>query len=379
MLLALPWADDDPEYELFLINLVMGTAAVYMLLGGVLVVQAASALGGTGSSAMRLRRPWLLIPLFPAATWLGQWLVNHPERLPWLFPVANLAVVSVPSLLAASVVAVRYSRRNPLAWPVSWREWSSGFIYGAVGATTIGAIINTLYLIFMGAFLIHRFGEGDAFDLSNNLPTLPRGWGLFFDLTVLSVVAPLNEEFWKGALVALFFYRRGGAARCFLWGTLAGAGFNLLETFDNSVALVSPEALADQTMGNQWWLFAVARMGTGGIHALASGLSALGFYALLRRHPRYLVGYPLGVLVHGSWNFLTYALSGDQFFSTAGPDSQALDILSIAGMAALFVACATLLWVLPGRLRDESPAPIYSALGMLPARPRPPGPAGRET
>lgn len=338
-----------------------------MSLGGVLVYQAASALGGTGSTVLRLRRPWLVLPLLPAAIGLGQWLVNDPERMPWLFPVANLAAVSIPSTVIAGVVAVRYSRRNPLAWPVSWREWSSGFIYGAVGATTIGAIINTLYLVFMGAFLIDRFGYGDAFDIGNNLSTLPRGWGLFFDLSVLSLVAPVNEEFWKGALVALFFYRKGGAARCFLWGTLAGAGFNLLETFDNSVALVSPEQLADQTMGNQWWLFAVARTGTGAIHALASGLSALGFYALLRKKPRYLVGYPLAVLVHGSWNFLTYALAGDQFFSMAGPDSAALDILSIAGMVALFAACATLLWVLPGRLRDEQPAPIYTALGMLPA------------
>lgn len=339
-----------------------------MSLGGVLVYQAASALGGTGSTILRLRRPWFLIPLFPAAMGLGQWLVTHPDRMPWLFPVANLAAVSIPSIVIAGVVAVRYSRRNPLAWPVSWREWSSGFIYGAVGATTVGAIINTLYLVFMGAFLIDRYGHGDAFDIGNNLSTLPRGWGLFFDLSVLSLVAPVNEEFWKGALVALFFYRRGGAARCFLWGTLAGAGFNLLETFDNSIALVSPEQLADQTMGNQWWLFAVARTGTGAIHGLASGLSALGFYALLRKKPRFLVGYPLAVLVHGSWNFLTYALAGDQFFSMAGPDSDALDVLSIAGMIALFAGCATLLWVLPGRLRDEQPAPIYTALGMLPVQ-----------
>jgi len=338
-----------------------------MGLGGVLVFQAASALGGAGSTAFRLRRPWLLAPLFPAGIVLGQWIVNEPGRIPWLFPLANLAVVSVPSLVIAGTVATKYMRRNPVSWPVSWREWTSGFIYGAVGATTIAGIINTLYLVVMGALLIHRFGHGDAFSIEEGLQTLPRGWGLWFDLSVLSLVAPLNEEFWKGMLVAFFFYRKGGAARCFVWGALAGDGFNLLETFENSLSVVSPQQLSEQTLGSQWWLFAVARAGTGSIHGLASGLSALGFYGLLRRKPVYMAGYPLGMLVHGSWNFLTYALAGDQILSGAGPDSAALDVLAMAGMGALFAGCVTLLWVLPGRLRDGQPTPIYAALGMLPA------------
>ncbi len=366
-LFVIPIGEDDLDYRLFLINLAVGTAVVNVGLGGVLVFQAASALGGAGSSAFRLRRPWLLAPLFPAGIVLGQWIVNDPGRIPWLFPLANLAIVSVPSLVIAGWVAAGYMSRNPLSWPVSWREWTSGFIYGAIGATTVAGIINTLFLVFMGAFLIDRLGHGDAFSIADGLSTLPRGWGLLFDLSVLSLVAPLNEEFWKGMLVAFFFYRKGGAARCFAWGALAGAGFNLLETFQNSLAVVNPQQLSDQTLGNQWWLFAVARAGTGSIHALASGLSALGFYGLLRRRPRYMMGYPLGLLVHGSWNFLAYALAGDQILSGAGPDSAALDILAIAGMAALFACCVALLRALPGRLRDADPAPIYVALGMLPA------------
>ena len=366
-LFLIPVGEDDLEYRLFLINLALGTAIVNVGLGGVLVYQAASALGGAGSGAFRMRRTWLLLPLFPGGIVLGQWIVNDPGRMPWLFPLANLAIVSVPSLVIAGSVAATYVRRNPLSWPISWREWTSGFIYGAVGATTIAGIINTLYLVFMGAFLIDRFGYGDAFSIEDGLRTLPREWGLFFDLSVLSLMAPLNEEFWKGMLVAFFFYRKGSAARCFVWGVLAGAGFNLLETFENSLSVVSPQALSQQTLGNQWWLFAVARAGTGSIHGLASGLSALGFYGLFRHKPIYALGYPAGMLVHGSWNFLTYALAGDQILSGAGPDSTALDILAIAGLAALFAGCVTLLWVLPRRLRDGRPAPIYMALGMLPA------------
>ncbi len=356
----------SPQRKLFDINTYLGTAIVTLTLGGILVYQASSALGGTGSSAMSRVRAWPLLLLFPPLVMAGQLQVNNPERLPWLFPVVNVAIVAIPSVVIAATVAERYRRFNSFAWPISWREWTTGLIYGAVGATTVAGIINTVYLLGAGALMIHFKGAGDAIDLRGNLPSLPQAWGIAFDLSVLSVVAPLNEEFWKGMLVAFFFFRRGGAARCFLWGVLAGAGFNLLETFQNSLSVVSPQTVSEQTLGNQWWLFASVRVGTGAMHPLATGLSALGFYGLFRRKPRYLIGYPLGVLMHGTWNFMVYVLDGDAFFSQAGPDSTLLDVLGIVGLATIFVAAVVLLWELPRRIRDGVPAPIYRMLGMLP-------------
>ena len=197
---------------------------------------------------------------------------------------------------------------------------------------------------------------------------MPRGWGVAFDISVLSVVAPLNEEFWKGMLVAFFFFRKGGPARCFMWGVLAGAGFNILETFQNSISIINPAEVTRQQLSQDWWKFAMARAGTGAIHSAATGMSALGFYGLFRSQPRYMLGYPAGVLIHGSWNFLNFTLSGDAFLSQAGPDSQLLDVLSIIGLAALFLACVALLWEMPRRVRDGRPAPIYGVLGMLPQR-----------
>lgn len=365
-------AGGSPQRKLFEINAYLGTAVVTLSLGGMLVYQAASALGGIGSSAMRIPRRWLawvagLVVLFGVAVAVGQQQVNQPERLTWLFPLTNLAIVSIPSTIAAVTVTRRYGQFNQFAWPVSWREWTSGVIYGAVGATFIASIINTAYLVLVGAWMIHTFGHGDAFNLEDNLPTLPRGWGMVFDLSVLSIVAPLNEEFWKGMLVAFFFFRGGGAGRCFMWGVLAGAGFNLLETFQNSLSVVSPDVVSARTIGDQWWLFATARAGTGAVHAVATGLSALGFHGLFRHKPLYLIGFPLGVLVHGTWNFLTYVLAGDAFFSRAGPDSTLLDVVSVIGLVALFAACVVVLWEIPRRLRDDGPAPIYRMLGMVPA------------
>ncbi len=365
-----------PRRKLFEINVYLGTAIVTLSLGGMLVYQAASSLGGVGSTAFRLprRAAWwtaAAAALFPMLVFAGQQQVNSPDRFPWLFPLTNVAIVTVPSALAALVVTLRYRRFNPLAWPISWREWTSGIIYGAVGATFVASIVNTAYLVLAGAYLIHAYGSGPAFDLEENLPSLPAGLGVAFDLSVLSIVAPLNEEFWKGMIVAFFFFRKGGAGRCFLWGVLAGAGFNLLETFQNSLSVVSPDVVSERTIGSQWWAFAVARAGTGAVHATATGLAALGFYGLFRRRARFLVGYPLGALVHATWNFLNYTLSGDAFFSRAGPDSTLLDVGSVVGLVALFVACAALLWEMPRRLREPEPAMIYKVIGMLPARASP--------
>lgn len=363
--------DDRPRDRLFQVNAFLGTAIVTLSLGGMLVYQASSALGGTASTAMRLRTRTLLwappVVAFPVLVWLGQLQVNHPERLPWLFPFTNVLIVSIPSLAIALFVSQRYLRFNAWAWPFSWREWTSAIIYGAVGATTIGAVLNTLYVLLAGAWLIGAKGYGDPWAVGENLSTVPRAWGVAFDLSVLSIVAPLNEEFWKGMLVAFFFYRRGGAARCFVWGALAGAGFNILETFQNSLAVINPNELTEQQMGEQWWLFAVGRAGTGALHSMASGLSALGFYGLFRRRPLYLAGYPAGVLLHGLWNFLNYTLAGDAILSGSGPDSALLDVLSILGLGALFVFCVVALWVLSMRLRDGFPAPVYRAIGMVPA------------
>jgi len=369
-LLTLFDLSESPRRKLFDINVGLGTAIVTLSLGGVLVYQAASSLGHVGSTAMRVPRWKFLAPaaiaVFPLFVVIGQLEVNNPERLPWLFPVTNVFIVSVPSLVIALVVSQRYAAFNRWAWPVSWREWSSGVIYGAIGATTVAGIINTLYLVLMAILLVSQLGNGDTGNLAEGLPSLPRGWGVFFDVSVLSVVAPLNEEFWKGMLVAFFFFRRGGAARCFVWGVLAGTGFNILETFENSLSIVNPSEITQQQLSADWWKFAGARAGTGAVHAAATGMSALGFYGLFRRQGKYLLGYPAGVAIHGAWNFLNFTLAGDAFLSQAGPDSQLLDILSILGLFALFFACIALLWEMPRRLRDGRPAAIYLVLGMVP-------------
>ncbi len=368
-------SDRDDQQWLFKINASVSAAIVYLALGGVLVYQAASSFGGTTSGPAPLRSwRWLtLFLLFPGLLIVGQIIVDHPGGVPWLFPFVNVAIVSIPSFTVASLVTARYMRANPLSWPVSGREWVSGIAYGAIGAIGFAVVINTISLILLGVLFIEWFGHGDAWDLGNlgpHLRALPRGWGIVYDLGILSVLGPMDEEFWKGFLVALFFFRKGSAGRCYLWGVLAGSGFNLIETFQGSIGVIDPDIVRSQTIDNQWWLFALARVGGAVLHAGATGFSALAFYGLFRRQWRFLLGYPAGVFLHGSWNASVYLTQGDAFFSRQGPDSTLFTVLGITGMVLVFAECLLGLWFMSVRLRDAVPAPVYRLLGMAPGAPR---------
>lgn len=359
-------AGGDEERRLLELQVGIGVMVVNLVFGGLLVYHAASALGGAPSGVARLAVPWPLLALFPVFVLIGQWQVWHPGTFPWVFPFVNLAMVSLPSLFVAGIAVARYERGHPLAWPVTWRELAAGIIYGAVGATTIAGILNTLYIVAAGFALVELVGEPGG-GLLHELESVPRGWGILFDLSALSFFAPLNEEFFKGFLVALFFYRRGGIARCFLWGVLAGAGFNIAETFLNSLSLLQEQAVADRTIGGQWWAFAVARAGTATVHSAATGFAALGFFGLLRARWRYVPFFFVGAGIHAAWNFLAYVNYGDVFLAGSAPDAPWLDVLSLVAMVALGAACLALVAGLARNLRDHDPAAIYVVLGMTPA------------
>ena len=365
LLAALPGIEGSDRRRLFEINAILGTSIVFLGFGSFAVYQAASAIGGASSRPMPGRVPWLLLPLFPVLVVFGQWQVHNPGATPWLFPLVNLGIVAIPSLLLATLAGRYYQRTNALAWPVSWREWSGAFMFGAVGAVFFAGVANSLYVYFGGAFVLHLDGQRDIWDVSRGIARLPREWGIAFDLSVISVVAPLNEEFVKGLIVALFAYRKGGAARCFTWGVLAGTGFSLIETFLNSVSLVDPVYVFRGDPA-EWSIFAVARGGTAAMHGASTGLAALAFYGLMNRQWLYLLGYPAGVLLHANWNAAVYLLGGDQFFSWQGPDTMLLDITGISYMVLLGLLSWALVIFVPRRLHDSHPAAIYVVLGMAP-------------
>lgn len=358
-------SEPDPARRLLEIQILLGITVVSLSLGGLLAYHAASALGGSPSSKVSAAFPWPVLLLFPAFVAIGQWQASHAGWLPWLFPFVNLAMVSLPSLGIAALAVHGYQRSHRLAWPLTWREVSSAVIFGALGAIFLAGILNSAYALGGALAFVEVAGE-EGGGLVERLQTLPTPVGVVYDLSVLSVFAPLNEEASKGFVVALFFYRRGGLARCFLWGVLAGAGFNISETFFNSLALFQQDEFADRTIGGQWWIFAVARAGTAAVHSAATGLAAIGFYGLFRRRWNLIAFYLAGVAIHASWNFLAYVNYGDAFLAGAAPDARWLDILSVVAMTALGLASLVLIAGLGRNLRDGGPAAVYTALGMAP-------------
>ncbi|HJP41448.1 MAG TPA: hypothetical protein QGF35_07055 [Dehalococcoidia bacterium] len=72
-----------------------------------------------------------------------------------------------------------------------------------------------------------------------------------------------------------------------------------------------------------------------------------------------------GVAIHAFWNFLAYVNYGDVFLAERAPDASWLDVFSISLMVVLTIACFVLIVGLARNLRDETPAPVYEALGMI--------------
>jgi hypothetical protein len=75
-------------------------------------------------------------------------------------------------------------------------------IYGAIGATTVAGIINTLYLVLMAILLVSQLGNGDGKPRGRTPVTTARLGCLRRERPVGR--RALNEEFLKGMLVAFF-------------------------------------------------------------------------------------------------------------------------------------------------------------------------------
>jgi hypothetical protein len=114
---------------------------------------------------------------------------------------------------------------------------------------------------------------------------------------VVSVIAPLVEEFVKPLAVVVMMGRIRSAAEAFVLGLAAGIGFDLIET----VGYIS--------MGYRNWLnVALERSAAGLLHGFGAGMVTLGWYYVTHskegRH-RFLLGlgcWVYAILQHALWN-----------------------------------------------------------------------------
>ncbi len=322
--------------EINLLKATMGAslAALGVGLGLPLAWQGLNSLRGRPS---RPFRPWptsLLAAIFVVAATCGQAILSFDLLPPLAFPPFHILATTLPPLMILVFVGRRLSQAG-----VRWRDvilhLSSGAFlaaFGAFGLEGVSALL--LSLIVFAAVALTPGGEawlqGLMANLSDpawlqdphNLRQLLLSPAVLVILaSLLTVIAPLIEEFLKPLGVAIMGYRRPSRAQAFLWGLAGGAGFALVEgLFNGAIALEG------------WGAMVVMRVGAAAMHCLGSGLMALGWHHLFvtRRPWHLLAAYAASVSLHGLWN----AAAGGMVVASLLTATSAEE-LTIGGLAAL--------------------------------------------
>lgn len=285
--------------DLLEVSLALASSAVLSLgFGLALTYQGLRALLGRPSRRFVPPPAWLMALGFFLALASGEivLLLSSPRVASFLFPPFHILASALP---AGTVVAM-VGRR--VASDSNWRAITLQASHGAILSPLLAFGLELFALIpLLGAVLLFSLDRGGGLDWLEDPVNLSR---LILSPPVLiaagaifMVIAPLLEEFVKSLGVPLLGVQRRDDA--FLWGVTCGAGFSALEgLFNGGVALEG------------WWLVMLFRWGATLMHALASGLMGLGWYAFLaqRRPWRLLGAYGASVGVHALWNGAAVAL-----------------------------------------------------------------------
>lgn len=301
----------------------------------------------------RWLRPTSLILLVPLVLWAGNWIARR-EVLSWfLLPPLHVLAVGIPLLWVVFLGVRGLPQGSPQR---VWGVFGSGLII----APAMIMVIEIVMLVF-GVLLwslwattqpeimkeMSRLIESlDQVRTSPEMvveligPYLTRPAVMFSVFAFGAVFVPLVEEVFKPIGAWLLIGRLLTPAEGFVAGIISGAGYALVES------------MAISASGEAWAGLAFARMGTGVVHVLTSGLTGWALVSAWREN-RYLrlgVIYLLSVLIHGLWNGLTLLLVFVELPPIVGqPPIGALEgwgRLAPYGLTSLVILCfATLLWM----------------------------------
>ena len=242
-----------------------------------------------------------------------------------LFPPWLLLMAVLPPL-----GAIAWFTSTPGSPKLSWRRAIVAFTGGVTISTIAAIILETLFLMLLFALVaglatpaidgIEALTSAFQGDLVPK-PFVQQG---FFNLFVYIIIAaPIIETLIK-PLVVIPFVSRLSSRKTFLMGAIAGAGFAAIET----IVLAS--------LGFLFWptLLIVRALG-GAIHPLSSGLTALGWRALLTRRPqarfRWFLYFSIGAGLHSFWNassLLVITLLRVELLSSSSPAINLLGIVA---------------------------------------------------
>jgi RsiW-degrading membrane proteinase PrsW (M82 family) len=312
-------------------------------------------------------RPTLFIFLLPLVLLAGRW-VSTQEEIAWLvLPPFHILAIGIPILWLTSLTV----RGLPVGSDQRlWGMLSSGSVLSPFLILLLEVAVVLGGLVIWVALLS---GNPDAMseislltsrlDQARNSPELllhilqpylTNEHVIFGAFAFGAVIVPLIEEAFKPLAVWFLAGSRPMPSAGFVAGAICGAGYALAESL-----------LLSSNGGTEWLSLVLARIGTGVVHILASGLTGWALALAWRKHRRegmqgYLglgIAYLGAVGLHGLWNGLTLLIVAagiSQSMGQTGPEwlqmvdqfvPYALVGLTIAGLVAM-------LWI-NGRLRRQ--------------------------
>lgn len=341
------------EADLIVVSLVPASlAALGLLWGGALAYESLRALLGKPSSRFQPPPARILVLAFFLVLILGQVVLTMASRqvASYLFPPLHVAASLLPPLAVVFFVGRRLAG-HPGSTSTGRTVLSQG-AYGSIISPFIALFLETalILIVLAGIGIFIALGpEGWGRDRLAELTQVLRDPAALEDPQRLSqfifwppvllvlgtfyvLIAPISEELVKSLGVPLARARLRSSRDAFLWGVTAGAGFSMVEGL--FVAAVP---------AGEWWLGMLTRWGSTILHALATGIMGLGWWALLAEGKRWRIflSYGVSTSLHALWNgtvVLVALLGVGGFLQNENPLAVGLlGLLALGALLFLFV------------------------------------------
>ncbi|GAB4498219.1 MAG: hypothetical protein OHK0052_11220 [Anaerolineales bacterium] len=322
---------------------------------------------------------WLPLAITPILAALGGWVNQNPATRP-LLPLFHISVISLPLWFFYQIGKRGLSVGSRQK---TWGVFAASFTLGPLLMLVLefAALLVVIVIAAVGMSqqpelraMLERFAispPSPQIATELMLPYIESPRALFGVLVFGAVIVPLIEEIFKPMGLWLLINRRLTAAQGLAAGLLGGTAYALIESLLNSASA-----------GDQWLLVIGARIGTGLLHIVTTGIMG---WAMVRawNGKRYLelgLAYLSAVTLHLLWNGFTLLGSWGLLLQELQPEPSPLARAAALGfyvLPLLGVAMFALLFGLrrlPGVQGDgeapkAAPAPINAASPQPPSAP----------
>jgi hypothetical protein len=187
------------------------------------------------------------------------------------------------------------------------------------------------------------------------IPLLQKPGVIVAGFFLISILIPLIEELLKPLAIWFFMKRNWSPVDGFTAGLLCGATFALVESIMALVAVPN----------DVWFMTMIARVGTGLLHTLTTGLTGWALTSTWRDGKYLRIGliYLTSVTIHGVWNFLALLMGlGTNLDFLTLPSLKSITSASPWILITITIFMITLLFAMNRKLREEQVPPGIPSL-----------------